>query len=50
MTRTKNVAEIITVERRRRWSTADKGRIVAETLVAGANVSAIARRHGLYAG
>lgn len=44
------MAEIITVERRRRWSTADKRRIVAETLVAGANVSAIARRHGLYAG
>ena len=32
---------------RRRWSAAAKGRIVSETLVAGANVSAIARAHGL---
>ena len=30
--------------RRRRWSEAEKARIVAETLVAGAVVSAIARR------
>ena len=32
---------------RRTWSTEDKGRIVGETLRAGANVSAIARRYGL---
>ena len=32
---------------RRRWSVDDKARIVEETLVAGAVVSAIARRHGL---
>ena len=32
---------------RRRWSVDDKARIVEETLVAGAVVSEIARRHGL---
>lgn len=50
MTGAKGVTEIITVERRRRWSLAEKRRIVAETLAVGANVSAIARRHKLYAG
>jgi transposase len=44
------VAEIITVERRRRWSEEDKRRIVAETFEAGASVSAVAKRHGLYPG
>ena len=32
---------------RRRWSSEAKSRILAETLEPGANVSAIARRHGL---
>src|SRR4051794_21025630 len=32
---------------RRVWSQADKGRIVAESFAAGANVSAVARRYGL---
>ncbi len=32
---------------RRRWSVDDRARIVEETLVAGAVVSVVARRHGL---
>ena len=32
---------------RRRWTTDDKARIVAETLEPGAAVSVVARRHGL---
>lgn len=40
--------EIITgTERRRRWSTADKLRIVEETLTGADSVSAVARRHGV---
>ena len=40
--------EVITgVGGRRSWSHADKGRIVAESFAAGANVSAVARRYGL---
>ena len=41
-------AEVITVERRRRWSGSDKQQIVAETLVPGASISAVARRYGLH--
>src|SRR6478672_6066753 len=33
------------VDRRRRWSDAEKGRIVAESFAAGAVVSEFARRH-----
>src|SRR6185437_7626850 len=33
------------VGRRRRWSNAEKGRIVAESFAAGAVVSEVARRH-----
>ena len=41
--------EVITsVERRRRWSVAEKQQLVAATLEAGANVSAIAREAGLH--
>jgi transposase len=42
------VAEIITVERRRRWSDEDKRRIVGETLVPDASVNVVAKRHGLH--
>ena len=41
-------AEIITVERRRRWSLSDKQQIVAETLKPGASVSTIAQRYGMH--
>ena len=40
--------EVITgIGGRRVWSNEDKGRIVAESFAAGANVSAVARRYGL---
>jgi transposase len=40
--------EVITgVERRRKWSAQEKAAIVAESLVDGAVVSEVARRHGL---
>jgi transposase len=41
-------AEIITVERRRRWSLLEKQEIVAETLQPGTSVSAVAQRHGMH--
>lgn len=37
------------VERRRRWSSDEKTRIVEETLVPGGKVSEVARRHGIAA-
>jgi transposase len=41
--------EVITsVERRRRWSQADKERIVDASLEPGANVSAVARQAGVH--
>jgi transposase len=43
--------EIITgVERRRRWSAAEKLRIVAETEQSGAGIAAIARRYDISCG
>ena len=42
------MAEVITVERRRRWSDADKVRIVAETFDPETSVCEVARRHGLH--
>jgi transposase len=37
------------VERRRRWSSDEKTRLIEETLVAGAKVSEVARRNGISA-
>ncbi|MGH8432587.1 MAG: IS66-like element accessory protein TnpA [Solimonas sp.] len=42
------VAEVITVERRRRWKLAEKQRLVGEALEPGASVSEVAKRHGLH--
>jgi transposase len=43
--------EVITGERRRRrWTTEEKTRIVAESFDEGANISEVARRHGVARG
>jgi transposase len=43
--------EVITGERRRRqWSDEEKARIVSESFAPGANVSGVARRHGVSGG
>ena len=43
--------EVITsVQRRRRWSSTEKQRLVAATLEPGASVSSIAREAGIYPG
>jgi transposase len=43
--------EVITsVERRRRWSSAEKQRLVAASLEPGASVSAVAREAGIHPG
>jgi transposase len=40
--------EVITrVERRRRWSEAEKAAVLAETDAPGTNVAAVARKHGI---
>lgn len=46
---TKNIrhGEVTRVVRRRRWSTAQKGRIVAEAVQPGAVIAEVARRHDL---
>jgi transposase len=47
----KPAIEVITsVERRRRWSTAEKERLVAASLEDGAGVSAVARAAGIHPG
>jgi transposase len=38
--------KVLGVERRRRWSKDEKSRIVEETLMPGAVVCQVARRHG----
>jgi transposase len=44
-----NPVEVITsVQRRRRWSAAEKEALVAATLEPGASVSAVARRAGIH--
>jgi transposase len=46
----RRVEVISGVERRRRWSGEEKARITAESFVAGANVSDVARRHAMSLG
>jgi transposase len=47
----KAAIEVITsVERRRRWSTAEKERLVAASLERGASISAVARAAGIHPG
>lgn len=47
----KPAIEVITsVERRRRWSTAEKERLVAASLEQGATVTAVAREAGIHPG
>ncbi|MBB4200841.1 transposase-like protein [Rhodoblastus sphagnicola] len=36
--------------RRRRWSEDERARILAESFEPGANISAVARRHGVHGG
>jgi transposase len=45
---TDRIEVITSVERRRRWTSAEKGRLVAASLEAGAGVSAIAREAGIH--
>ena len=43
--------ELITgTTRRRRWSDDERARILAESFEPGANISAVARRHGVHGG
>lgn len=42
--------EAITEGRRRHWSDEEKARIIAESLVPGANISGVARRNGVSGG
>ena len=39
--------KVLGIERRRRWSKDEKARIIEETLMPGAVVSEVARRHGM---
>lgn len=42
-------AEVLGVQRRRRWTPQEKVRIVDETYLPGHSVSLVARRHGIAA-
>ena len=46
MTNGRRIEVITSVERRRRWSAAEKQQVVAATLEPGASVSAVARERG----
>jgi transposase len=50
MTNGRRVEVITSVERRRRWSAAQKQQVVAATLEPGASVSAVAREAGIHPG
>lgn len=50
MTNGRRVEVITSVERRRRWSAAEKQAVVAATLEPGASVSAVARQAGIHPG
>lgn len=50
MTNGRRIEVITSVERRRRWSTAEKHQLVEATLEPGASVSAVAREAGIHAG
>ena len=47
--RAERVEVITSVQRRRRWSTEEKVRIVEETYLPGNSVSLVARHHGIAA-
>src|SRR5438552_11967738 len=49
-TRTERVEVVTRSERRRRWSDADKQRILQETLAPGATVAGVAKRHEMGTG
>jgi len=49
-TRTERIEVVTRSERRRRWSDADKRRILQETLAAGATVAGVAKRHEIGTG
>ena len=50
MTNGRRVEVITSVERRRRWSAAEKHQVVAATLEPGGSVSAVAREVGIHPG
>ena len=50
MTNGRRIEVITSVERRRRWSAAEKEQVVTATLEPGASVSAVAREAGIHPG